>query len=36
MKKSVIAIVAVCLLAPPAARLVAAQDVDARCKEVFD
>ena len=36
MKKSVIAIVAVCLFAPPAARLVAAQDVDARCKEVFD
>ncbi len=36
MKKFLIAIVAVCLLPPAAAIPVAAQDVDARCKDVYD
>jgi hypothetical protein len=36
MKKALIAIVAVCLFMPAAAIPVGAQDVDARCKDVYD
>ena len=36
MKKALIAIVAICLFMPAAAIPVAAQDVDARCKDVYD
>ena len=36
MKKFLIAIVAVCLFAPAAAIRVSAQDVGARCKDIYD